>query len=291
MAFEEYSRQLADRGKPEYVMSRSDLVDFNACPHKWRWGRGEEGTAATEWGSLFDMLVLHPNDIESCVSVCPETYRSEKGEEKPWTFSAKVCKEWRENQRGKVIVKAETFTQANNATKFFWGRPELAAMVRCSRKQVMVEGSYKDKDTGAEIPLRCLIDCVPDKDNEEYRDSLGDVKTTTNATPHVWGREVFKWGLHVQAALYLDLYNRATGENRETFRHLISESSPPWEPGSRILSADFVTLGRLTYIGALERYAQCLKSGKWPGYEVDSAGLMWQGWLVTQPEAWMVSSL
>jgi hypothetical protein len=102
---------------------------------------------------------------------------------------------------------------------------------------------------------------------------------------------VFFWGLHVQAALYLDLYTRATGEDRTDFLHAISESEPPYEPGRALLTAgsqfDFVEEGRRVYVDALRFYCRCVKSGKWPGY-ADMAENSIHGWPICQPEAWMI---
>lgn len=287
ISYEEYSHQLVERGHPDYMMGRSDLLDFMRCPHKWLMGYTTEDTDATEWGELIEALIMYLDKLNERFSVCPETYKDAKtGEEKPWTFAAKVCKQWREDQGKRKIVKSETMMQAKNAVKFFWGNHRLSNLVKSSRKQVMVQGEYMDKDTGLKVPLRGLIDFVPN-DSE----SLADLKTTRSADPHSWTRDVFTYGLHVQGALYLDLWNRATSEERTTFRHAISESGPPWETACRILSQDFITLGRMKCVEALERYCRCLKTGIWPGYDTDEAGEVYDGWLITTPEPWMVTRL
>lgn len=288
MPYEEYSHQLVERGHPQYVLGRSDLLDFDRCPHKWRCGYTSEDTEATDWGQLFEAIVMYPADVKERFATCPETYRDAKtGEDKPWTFAAKVCKQWREHQGKKQIVKADQFTQAQNAAKFFFGNHRLAVLVNGSKKQVMVEGTYHDQETGLDVPLHGLIDFVPTV--EPLLDSLADLKTTRNADPHAWGRDVFTYGLHVQGALYLDLWNKATGEERTTFRHAISESGPPWETACRILSQDFITLGRMRYIEALQRYCRCLADDIWPGYDTSEHGECYDGWLLTMPEPWMVN--
>lgn len=287
----EYRHQVVERGHKDYIMGRTDLLDFARCPHKWLMGYESEETDATEWGQLFEQLVMYPEAAEFRFAVCPETYPDSKtGEPKPWTFAANFCKEWKKEQGKKIIVKAETWTQAQNATKFFWARPQLANLVNCSKKQVMVEAAYGDKETGIVVHVRGLLDFVPDKASEEFGQCLADLKTTRNAEPFSWARDVFQYGLHVQGALYLDLYNCAMkNESRIDFRHLISESGPPWEPAARILSQDFITLGRMRYIDALKRYCACLKSGIWPGYDTAEAGMFYKGWLITEAESWMIN--
>lgn len=284
-----YHRQSVERGHPDYMMGRSELDAFNTCAAKWRAGWTPKESDATEWGSAFDCLILTPGELPNRFAVCPETYPDTKTKEpKPWTFQANFCKEWREKQGQKTILKADTFNELTAATNSLLADKVSAAFVSCSRKQVMVTALYPDKDTGLTVPVKALIDLVPDAKHEEFGKSLGDLKTATCAAPRVWAREVEKYRLHWQAALYLDAYTSATGEDRLDFRHIIVESDPPYQTARRMLSPDFIALGRMGYVTALKRYCQCLKTGVWPDYEV-APSVVIQGWSVTQLEAYMVN--
>jgi len=124
---------------------------------------------------------------------------------------------------------------------------------------------------------------------EPFCDSLADFKTCSSAHPRSWQKHVHDYDLHTQAGLYLDLYNAATGEQRDEFRHILQESFKPWQVAKRILSVEFISLGREKYKRILKRYAACLKSGHWPDY--DEGGphdVVLDGWLTTQPVDWMV---
>ena len=88
---------------------------------------------------------------------------------------------------------------------------------------------------------------------------------------------------HVQAALELDLYNSATGESRNEFRHVIQESYPPYQTGRRILTEEFIQMGRAKYTAALMLYAECLQTGEWHDYE---KGAMINGWSFCAPTSW-----
>lgn len=276
------------RGDPDHIMSRGELVEFAHCPHRWLMGYGdEEDTTATEWGSLADCLVLSPDEFSSRFVVTPETYPDTKtGEPKPWNWKANFCKEWRERFKGLTTIKAETLTQAQNAMKFLFANEQIREFIECSRKQVFVMAEYVDPQTKITVPIKCLIDLVPELDSPFAKD-LGDLKTCRNAAPFAWNRAIFEFGYHVQAALYLDAYTAATGEDRVSFRHILQESFPPWEPAKRILSAEFIELGRVTYRNALRRYCLCLTDGIWPGYD-EEAKFMIEGWSLSEPEPWML---
>ena len=272
------------RGHPQFVMSRSELVEFNRCPHRWIAGFESDESKATEWGSLVDCLVLTPDQFDTRFAVCPETYPDSKtGEAKPWTFAANFCKEWRKEHEGKQIVKADTHQQAENAVKFAFGQPDIAALIKCSRKQVMVVGDYQDEATGLVVSVKALLDLVPDKDDERFGKVLSDLKTTTCGAEGAWTKKVWDMGYHVQSAFFTDLYCAASGEDRTDFWHVVQESMPPWETVLWPLSADFVEIGRVQYQAALARYCECLKANAWPGY---STGGKW-----INPLPWMINQM
>lgn len=286
---ERYSAQPegVTRGHPEYVMSGQDLGEFAHCPHRWFVGVEEEDTVATDFGAIVDCLMMNNELDPARFVVLPAEYTSDKGEIKPWNFNAKVCKEWRESNNPDELlteVKSEVFAQAIDAVRLLMADPQIAEIFRQSRKQVMLQGWYDDKETGLRIPLKALLDLAPPAD------CLADLKTTRSAHHRSWSKSVNQFEYHVQAARHLDLWNAATGERRTEFRHIIQENYKPFEIGKRILSAEFISLGRQRYVRTLQRYAQCLKKQEFPGYDEtgNAQDLVIDGWLVTAPEAWMV---
>lgn len=281
----DYRKQDGMRGDPNYAMSRSDLVEFNRCPHRWRAGYERKDTDATDWGSIMDVLFLQPNRFNDEYAVAPATYTNEKGEEKPWNWNAKVCQQWRDEREGKAILKADQYTEAKQSIEVLAKDTTVAELMFGAKFQVMVVGEY-DCD-GVIIPVKALIDIVPSASGQ-FPKSLADFKTTTSAALHSWKRSVFDYGYHTQAAMHLDLYTAATGEDRVDFRHVLQENYVPWEVGRRVLSEEFIQLGRTEYLSALKRYAACLKSNVWPSY--DEAPEL-NGFSLTDPEAWMVKTL
>ena len=283
---ERYKAQTVPRGHPNFVMGRSDLAEVSACPHRWVSGYDDEETEATEHGNLVDALLLSPETVERRFAICPDTYEDAKtGESKPWTFAAKVCKEWREAHAGATIVKADKFREAVAACDSLHADPDVNDLLDGAQTQVMVTGVYKDKETELSIPVKGLIDVVPAIGSPRFSKSLADLKTTADAGRRAWARAVYSRSYHWQAALYLDLWTKATGEDRVEFLHLVQENFAPWEHAKRIVSEEFVAIGRMQYSRALAKYARCLKDGFWPGYDPEDSKI--QGWSLIQPEPWM----
>jgi hypothetical protein len=284
---DEYHKQDAKRGDQRYVMSRSALVNFASNPDRWLKGYKEEdeGTTATEWGTLIDLLVTCPKRFDDKFAIKPETYRNEKGETKPWSGNANVCKAWAEEQSGRIIIKADEKRDADYAITRLHQDSDIHGFIACSQCQVMATADYQDRLTGVIVPVKILVDFVPDKHHPAFGQDLGDLKTARNASPGKWSREVFDRRYHWQSAMNLDVYAAATGEDRTGFRHIVSENVHPYQPGKRWLDQEMIQLGRAEYLRALGMYAECLKTNYWPSWD-DSAII--KGWTQVSMEAWMV---
>jgi len=103
------------------------------------------------------------------------------------------------------------------------------------------------------------IDVVP------KGDVLVDLKTTAaiperDAIPGM----ILQRGHHWQAAMYLDLYNAATGESRDKFDLLFIETEAPHETAWVRLSEKMIAAGREEYKVALDRWQSCVSSNYWP---------------------------
>lgn len=289
----EYQKQSAERGHPEFVMSRGELCEFMHCPSRWLAGFQRKDSSATDFGTLMDVLVLDNHRFTSLYAVTPATYPCEPTKkdprtEKPWRFGATYTDEWRAEQEdaGKAVIKYEELKEAEAAMNVLLEDRAIAELIKWSRKQVMVTGEYEDHDTGIIVPVKGLIDLVPDAKHPQYGKVLADFKTCASANPFAWTKAVFDHNYHMQASLYMDLYVKATGEDRSDWRHILQENYAPWQPAKRLLSVEFIELGRMKYTEALRRYCQCLKENIWPDYETGRNVI--DGWTLTEAQAWMV---
>lgn len=288
VSYEVYARQDAKRGEPSFSMSRGELCEFARCPHRWLMGYESDETRQTDWGELIDCLILAPNEFLARFAVTPETYTNKQGKEIKWRNDQRVKEvaEWMDANKDKKPIKNETATQATNAAKFLLADREIQILLNNAKTQVMVVGEYQDEETALTIPVRALLDIVPSV-HGAYAKCLADLKTCTSAGLRAWQRTVFERQYHVQAAFHCDLYTAATAEDRTDWLHVLQESFAPWQLGKRLLSSEFVEMGRLAYISALQRYCRCLKDNFWPGYETGE--LVLNGWAVVNSDAWMVA--
>lgn len=278
----QYFDQTAKRGEPGYIISRSDLVEFAKCPRRWLLGFSVEETESMAWGSLIDCLLLTPERFKTDYVVKPSTYRDDKGVEKKWNGNAKYCKEWEAEHEGKRLVGADMWDAAQIAIERMMGDDAIAALVKSSQRQVMVTGEFCDESTGITVPVRCMIDLVP-----AAKHWIGDLKTVRAADEFSWKWTVFRSKYHVQAAMYLDLWNAATGDDRELFAYVCSENVHPYEPAAWAIGSSFISIGRGFYASALQDYCYALKSGVWRGYEQTTETAK-DGFGIIEPDAKML---
>lgn len=289
------------RGDPAFPISPSVLKDFAPNPQRWLDGYKGKDSDSKDWGQLVDCLLLTPGQFPKKYAIRPDTYPAPKshakvkagliseGDPLPWNGNATFCDEWKTSivEMGRKPVSVQDTEDATNAVKKILADPILADFLEGSKRQVLVEGEFHHQ--GVIVPVRCLIDVVPDKDSI-YGRCLGDGKTSTNAGPS-FRRHVWQFGYHVQGAFDLDMFNAATGEKRSEWCFLVQENYPPFAIGRKALKDEcfgptpFLELGRKSYLTTLQLYANCLKSGKWPGY--DDGEESSDGWTYLEPCPWM----
>lgn len=276
-------------GHKDFIMSRGQLMDFAKNPWAWRAGLPPYTTKATDWGSLIDCMALTPDRFDHEYIVTPRTYVSSKGEEKDWDLRSSTCRDWVEEQKraGLNAVGYDDWIEAMKACVVIKNDPIASELINCSKKQVMIMADYEDRNTGIVVPVKILLDLVPDKNHDRFGKTLADFKTSRGAERWEWVNHVKEHGYDVQAALYMDLYQAAfPDEDRIEWRHLIQESESPYAIGRRLLSSEYLELGRMKYLAALRDYCVCLATNTWPGY--DDYGDTYNGWSITEPKEWMV---
>ncbi len=291
---EAYHRSDAKRGEHGLAIGRSTLMEFAKCPSRWIRGYQSKDTDSTDWGQLMDTLALSPSAFGERYAVTPDVYpceptKSDPRTEKPWNWNAGFCKEWKQNQGSKSCLTPKELGDAQEAIGVLLSNGPVLELIECSKRQVFVVGEYVDAQTGLVIPVKALLDLVPDKSSRDFGPCLADFKTSFTADGQRWARISFERGYHVQAAFHSDLFNAATGEHRETWLNVIQENFPPYEVANPIpmLSLEFLALGRVQYQQALRDYCRCLMSGEWPSYPPTQTVI--SPFQVVEPEPWMVS--
>lgn len=133
------------------------------------------------------------------------------------------------------------------------------------------------------------------------KDIIGDLKTTEDASPEGFAKSIANWRYDVQHAYYMDGTRLALEQGKCTpphegkaelsvywtdpvtgvlcrcrpdfwrgypkhFAFIAVEKKPPYAVGVYVLDSEGVEIGRAQYQHDLRVYAECVRTGEWPGY-------------------------
>ena len=226
-------------------VSKSLLWDFNESPYKWRHSSGKEVTKAMDLGTLIHSAILEPETaLTDITAVSPFP-----------NFRTKAAQEWRDDQRemGRMIATDADIRAASGCEQVF--SEDYAQRFGVGYKSEVAVFA----EIGA-TQIKGMIDLVPDN-----LDLLVDLKTTERSgSLFDIQRTIISRGLHWQAALYLDLWNAASGENRNRFVFCFIEVSEPYETAWVEVSRELIEAGRAGYMNALAKWQSCVAIDAWP---------------------------
>ena len=226
-------------------VSKSLLWDFNESPYKWRHSSGREVTKAMDLGTLIHSAILEPETaLTDIVSVSPFP-----------DFRTKAAQEWRDDQRemGRMIVTDADIRAASGCEQVF--AEDYAQRFGVGYKSEVAVFA----EIGA-TQIKGMIDLVPDS-----LDLLVDLKTTARiGSLREITNTIISRGYHWQAALYVDLWNAASGEKRNRFVICFIEVTEPYETAWVEVSQELIDAGRAGYMNALAKWQSCVAIDVWP---------------------------
>lgn len=124
---------------------------------------------------------------------------------------------------------------------------------------------WTDPRTG--VRCRCRPDWMPHR-QENGRLVVVDYKTAKAVDPAALQRAVYERGYHAQAAFYLDGVKAAglAGDQEPAFVFVFQSKTAPYLV--HLIELDFpaLVLGAARNERALRRYAECERTGIWPGF-------------------------
>lgn len=273
------------------AISQSELKAFADDPEGYSLGLAKAQSDTMKWGTLLDCLLLYPEQSRECIAVSPYD-----------EFRAKEAKAWRAEQveKGLMVVKPAQLREAMETIRalarnsdvvdaLFGGRrKELYIAADLSYAGAAISASPVDPGTGAldpllwalrehrtftaqlavscsvrDVPFAAKLDILPTADSP-LAGCIVDLKATTQFSPREYRRTFERFRYHWQGASYCDAYSAATGDQRDTFVHLIVEQKTGRAALKPIDAAD-MQRGRREYQAAIANLLHCRETGHWPG--------------------------
>lgn len=246
-----HARLKCDRANllsPDSWLSKSVLWELaSSSLYKWRFAPPEKSvTPAMQWGSLIDCLTTTPELADEQIAVCPfDSYRTND------------AKNWRDARlgEGKIIVAESDMERAKQAASMLTETCRASAEIfAASKSQVIVAGKIHG------IQCKGLVDLAP-----EGADFLADLKTTSDFSLDGFQKKTAAFGYHVQAGLYLALWNSMFPDNkRERFKLVWQDAEAPFEVAVTELHRDEIDHGFRFADRWIGKLRGCTDSGTWP---------------------------
>jgi exodeoxyribonuclease VIII len=205
-------------------------------------------------GTMTHCAVLEPDCFDARHVIAPKVDRRTKAGKDEWQAFVATLKPGQEPADPDMAVQATAM--AASILRIEPLRQLLAA------GEAEVSAFYEDPVSG----VRCRVrpDWVyPAGDAGVV---IVDVKTCPDASAAGFAKSVANWSYDVQAAMYCDGYEAASGTSVHGFVFAVVEKDYPYGAAAYMLPEEVIDAARRRYRRHLQRFAECQQSGQWPGY-------------------------
>lgn len=167
-------------------------------------------------------------------------------------------------ERGDVPLKRAEYEQVHAMADALRAHPSASALFAPGTGFPEQSLFWRDRPSG--VKRRARLDWLP-AFNDGRRMVLPDYKSCKSAEPEAFNRAMDNYGYHQQAAWYLDAV-RALGlaGDDAVFVFVAQEKTPPYLVTVIQPDAMAMRIARDRNRQAIQTYADCVASGRWPGY-------------------------
>lgn len=192
-----------------------------------------------------------------------------------WTTKPAQTKRKEARAAGLVPITRPQFAQAEAIAFAFYASPAVALLAEDGLPERSI--FWIDEETG--------VWCRARFDWTNWLTSV-DVKTADDASPQHFPKDVANYGYHVQRSFYvrgIQALGLADGRAPE-FVFAAVEKKPPYLIGTYVLDAEAIAIGDELVSRALRKFAECQRTGYWPGYRTDITTISLPRWATYLPQ-------
>lgn len=231
--------------------SALDLVHRSPLHYKnWVEGQDEEQTPALFFGSAFHCALLEPERYAATYAVEPDfgdcRFKANKQDRDDWRAANGHKTPIPEDMGDNIAAMVEAVRK----------HPLAGRIINGGKSEVTAR--WIDEATGLEC--KCRADYFVEK-----KAMVADVKSTLDARRDAFRKDVAKYTYHWQDALYREGFKAAGAEVRH-FVFIAVEKVKPHALAIYALDPEAVIHGATSVRSTINTLAECVKSGKFPGY-------------------------
>lgn len=262
-----------------------DLIyEYSPMHLKWHRENPPTPTPAMQFGSALHTAVLEPakfNDVYCVAGQCESVVKASgqrcKNQGIIFAGGGWLCgvhgKGIPNEQSGKIALAQESHDAIQNIVQAISSN-RAASELLAAEGHNEVSAFYQHPDTGTECKLRA--DGI-----RPGWEAIFDVKTCENASRREFEKAISNWRYAAQAAFYQDGLKQV-GINTTSFVFIAVEKSAPWGVATYRLQDEAIQAGREEYMRELKVYAECERTGVWPGYDSEFQDISLSKWKIRE---------
>lgn len=232
----------------------SKLLDIPAKFKAWLDGETDEQTEAMLIGSAFHCMALEPEQFKARYHVMENSGATKAGKDEKALAAAE----------GKTIITRRQYEEAVPLVNALHRHGMIHRLITDSSSIKEYSLFWEEEIDGVTIPCKARPDDVTSV--ERFGHIILDLKSMQNAAPASQPKTILDRGYHRQAWWYMRGLYRAAGIEAKGFYLAAVEKSPPWLPALVEVESAAIEQGGRECLKAMRLYAECTKSGHWPGY-------------------------
>jgi exodeoxyribonuclease VIII len=228
--------------------------------------KNKKVTPALDFGHKMHAALLEPSMFKERVIVSPKfDKRTKKGKEELTEFESTL-------KPDSIVVTQEQADQ-------------LTGMLKSILNHKIASGLLKNgiaEHSGYFYREGILCKIRPD-----YLRSDGvviDLKTTMDASMKTFQRSIVNYNWHIQAAWYNYGSKIITGRQKDIFIYLAVEKTEPFACAVYVADPTILEKGEIECDKAFYKYKECLKTNRWPGYQVEAENISLPYWAMWEDQ-------
>lgn len=228
-----------------------------------------DDTDAKQRGRVLHLAVFEPERFQRDVVVYPER---------------RAGKEWQAfalKHQDKEIITSRMNDQVRAIADAARNHPMSAKYLAGGKSEHTVQWKYRSPPVPHLEPIEFA--CKARLDFISELGAIVDLKSTKDASPTGWAREVMRYEHHVQSAFYSDGFEAMTGR-RLPFLFIAVEATAPHVVQVYRVPDEVLELGRERYQQLLAHLNVCRKENRWPGFAETEMDLVLPTWAMPNPE-------
>lgn len=159
---------------------------------------------------------------------------------------------------GKVRIGHNAWEHIQKMKESVYAHPAASKLLTNGQAEMAVFGTIAD------------VECKAKPDYLRQKDLVCvELKTTQNASPEAWSRNVANWSYHIQAAFYLMVlfaHSEDLNWNDWNYVWIAVEKTPPYAVGVYMPSDRMMAQAMMEVEALLESYKICISDNYWPAY-------------------------